>query len=282
MIPFLGTEARRAGAVNRYQLANHYDRVFRDVYVPHGHELTAADKAVAAWLWSRRKATVAGMSAAALHGSLWIDPHLPAELNQRSQHRTDGIVLHADTLWDDETRSLRGIPVTTATRTAFDIGRRGHIALAVVRLDALLRATGTKAADVAELVDRHRGAPGLIQLRKALQLSDPGAESPQETRTRLLLIGAGLPQPQTQLAVYDGRFIARLDMGWEEWRVGVEYDGAQHWTDPRQRSHDIERLADLEALGWRIVRVSAEMLKRRPWLVVERVRTALRQNGCRV
>jgi very-short-patch-repair endonuclease len=281
VIPFLGSEARRTGAVNRYQLANHYDAVFRDVYVPRGHELTAVDKAVAAWLWSKRTATVAGISAAALHGSLWIDAHLPAELNQRSQHRTRGIVLYADKLWEDEICSLNGILATTPARTAFDLGRRGLLTPAVIRLDALMRATRIKPVDIEALADRHRGARGLAQLRKALRVCDPGAESPQETRTRLTLLDAGLPPPRTQIEIFDGQLlVARVDMGWEEWRVAVEFDGAHHWTDPRQRSRDIERIAELEALGWRIVRVSGEMLRRRPRLLVERVRTALRTAGC--
>jgi hypothetical protein len=283
VLPFRGSDARRDGVLNRYQLATSYDAVFRDVYVPRGHELTATDKAVAAWLWSDRKATVAGLSAAALHGTLWIDAHLPAELNQRSQHKTSGILLHAEHLRDDETSLLRGIPVTCPIRTAFDIGRRGPLVASVVHLDALLRATHTTAADIDVIVDRYRGARGIVQLRKALRLADPGAESPQETKTRLLLVAAGIPPPETQIHVFDGRYlVARLDMGWQEWHVGVEFDGAQHWTDPRQRSRDIERIAELEALGWRIIRVSGEMLRRRPRQFVERVRAALRAAGCRI
>ena len=63
---------------------------------------------------------------------------------------------------------------------------------------------------------------------------DGGAESPQETRTRLVLVDAGLPKPQTQIVVtgHFGRTFARIDMGYEEFKVGVESDGVQHWTDP--------------------------------------------------
>lgn len=58
---------------------------------------------------------------------------------------------------------------------------------------------------------------------------DGGAQSPYETRTRLVLLAAGLPRPDTQLVVRDrGRFVARLDMGWAAWKVAVEFDGAQH------------------------------------------------------
>ena len=140
-----------------------------------------------------------------------------------------------------------------------------------------------KAADVALLAEQHRGARGIVQLRRVLRLMDAGSESPQETHTRLALVSAGLPRPQTQIVVTDaGRFVARLDMGWEEYLVGVEFDGAQHWTDPVQRTRDIDRLAELEELGWRIVRVSAEILRQRPHVMIGRIREALRSAGAPV
>jgi hypothetical protein len=282
--PFLGTEAIAAGKVNRYRLATHYDAVFRNVYVPADWKLTAADKAIAAWLWSGRRATIAGLSAAALHGSKWIDADLPAELNQRSQHSTAGIILHCEKLCDDEQCLVAGMPTTTPARTAFDLARRKGLRTAVTRLDALMRATNLKPSAIEDIADRHRGARGIEQLRGALRLVDPGAESPQETRTRLVLIEGGLPQPRTQIEIVDefGYLLARLDMGWPEWKVAVEFDGAHHWMDPAQRSRDIDRLAELEALGWRIVRVSGEMLRNRPWAVVQRAQAALRSAGCRI
>jgi very-short-patch-repair endonuclease len=79
-----------------------------------------------------------------------------------------------------------------------------------------------------------------------------------------------------------GAFEGRIDMGWDDWLVGVEYDGAQHWTDPAIRARDIDRQAKLEALGWRIVRVSADMLGYRPYIIVERTRAALRAAGAPV
>jgi hypothetical protein len=282
--PFIGTEALTAGIVNRYQLGTSYDAVFRNVYVPKGQKLTPADKAVAAWLWSGRRATAAGLSAAALHGSLWIDARLPAELNQPSRHKTIGILLHSDELFDDESALVGRIPATTPARTAFDLGRRRGVTLAVIRLDAMMQATNLKLADVDALIERHRGARGLTQLRNAISLSDAGAESPQETRTRLVLTSAGLRPRRTQIEVFDrfGAFEGRIDMGWDDWLVGVEYDGAQHWTDPAIRARDIDRQAKLEALGWRIVRVSADMLRYRPYIIVERTRAALRASGAPV
>ena len=228
-----------------------------------------------------RQATVVGVSAAAMHGAKWIDSRLPAELNQPSQRKTKGIVLHNDSLSSDETVVIRGLPVTTPARTAFDLGRRYGHTLAVIRVDALLQATDLELSDVLSLIDRHRGARGVVQLREVVELADGGAESPQETRTRLVLTDAGLRPTQTQIDVFDrfGDHIGRIDMGWPEWKVGVEYDGEQHWTDPAIRARDIDRQAELEALGWRLVRVSAEMLRYRPATIVQRARQALNAAG---
>ena len=110
---------------------------------------------------------------------------------------------------------------------------------------------------------------------------DSGADSPQETRTRLLLIAAGFPSPQTQILVCDqfGYFIGRIDMGWRQWKVGVEYDGPQHWTDPKRHARDIERLAELQSEGWITIRVSRDILRYRPDVFLGRVRDAMRVAG---
>lgn len=282
--PFRGTEALAAGRVTPHQLRTEFECVHRNVYVPRGQPLTPVTRAIAAWLWSGRTATVAGLSAAALHRTAWIDAWLPAELNRRSRDKTQGIILHSDTLWDDEICVRDGIPMTTPARTAFDLGRRKGLTTAVIRLDALAHATGVKAADVELLAERHRGARGLVQLRRVLPMVDGGAESPYETKTRLVIIASGLPRPQTQIEVPGewGAVLARIDMGWEEWKVGVEFDGAQHWTDPAQRTHDIDRLAELEARRWTIIRVSADLLRHRPEVVIARIRRALLAAGCRI
>ena len=273
--PFLGTEARARGLVTRRTLRSRHDQVHRDVYVPKGEELTPITRAQAAWLWSGREAIAAGFSAAALYGTQWIDPHLPAELYRRNGKPVKGIVIHRDELFEDETREVCGIRATTPARTAFDLGRRDRRLRALIAVDALTNATRLRSSDVLPLVERHGGVRGLVQLREVLDLMDPGAESPQETRTRLLLIDSGLPRPQTQISV--GRW--RIDMGWEEFKVGVEYDGPQHWTVPQRRTRDIEKYADLDFRGWRMVRVNDELLRYRSLLIVARTCRALQAAG---
>ncbi|MFG1934795.1 hypothetical protein ACGFK1_29770 [Mycobacterium sp. NPDC048908] len=261
--------------MTRRSLRSRHDRLHRNVYLEKGAELTPATRAVAAWLWSGRQATLAGFSAAALWGTRWIDPQLPAELYRRNGKPVNGIVVHRDTLFDDEVLPARGIPATTPARTAFDLGRRGRRLRALMAVDALANVTNLQASDVLSLVERHRGVRGLAQLREIVDLMDSGAESPQETRTRLLLIDSGLHRPQTQIAVGPWR----IDMGWDEFKVGVEYDGPQHWTQRRRRTRDIEKYADLDYRGWRMVRVNDELLRYRSRVIVVRTCRALSAAG---
>lgn len=280
--PFLGTEELARGTVTRRTLISRHDRVYRNVYMARGEELTPARRAVAAWLWSGRQATVAGLSAAALYGTDWIEPRQPAELYRRNGKPVDGILIHRDELLADETRLIRGIRATTPARTAFDLGRRGRREQALVDVDALANATRLLSSDVVPLLDRHRGVRGLVQLREVIDLMDRGAESPQETRTRLLLIDAGLPRPQTQIVVegdFGDRAFVRIDMGYEEFKVGIEYDGVHHWTDPSSRNRDIDKYAELARLGWLIIRVNSDLLRNRRHVIVERVCIALRAAG---
>lgn len=144
-------------------------------------------------------------------------------------------------------------------------------------IDALMNATRVRPEAVVTVADCHPGARGVAGLRRILELVDGGAESPQESRLRLILVSAGLPPPETQIEFRDLRI--RVDMGWREWKVAVEYDGVQHWADRRQRAWDIDRIALLEGSGWVVIRVSSDML-RRPHIVVERVRAKLRAAGC--
>ena len=279
--PFLGQEAVRRGQLSARQLQKDYQSVFRNVYLPKGTLLTALTRARAAWLWSAGEATLVGLSAAAVLGTKWIDPQARAELSRADRHSPKGIVAHTYDLTDDECCLVDGMPITTPVRTAFDIGRSMRRDHAVVHLDALTHATDLKIRDVLTLADGKRGLRGVRKLRKMLAFVDGGAESPQETRVRLLFMDAGLPVPETQIEFADeyGVVRIRVDMGWREWKVAVEYDGVQHWSDKYQRSWDIDRIAKLEAAGWVVIRVSAEMLTR-PGVIIERVLRALRCAGC--
>ena len=258
--PFIGSEAVATGQLTLYELRSRYDAIHRDVYLSRGSDLTAVTRAHAAWLWSGRAGVVAGQSAAALHGAKWVDHLAPAQLLYPNRRPPDGITTWSDRFEDDETSFIDGVRVTTPARTALDIACRYPRGRAVAAIDSLARATKLKVADVELLAERHRGRRGIRAAVEVLDLVDAGAESPQETRVRLLLIGAGFPRPETQIPVYDdyGQLIAVIDMGWRDIKVGVDYEGRHHRMSRGQFDRAIWRYDAINELGWDDVRVTAE------------------------
>lgn len=258
--PFLGSEAIASGALTRHRLRSAYATIHPDVYVSPGADLTAWSRAQAAWLWSRRRGVIAGQSAAAMHGAKWVDARQAAELLYDHRRPPAGIHTWSDRVADDEIQPISGMNTTTPARTALDLARRYPVGKAVAAIDALARATDLKLADVEMLAERYRGSRGIRNARIALDLVDPGAESPRETWLRLLLVRAGFPRPQTQIPVYDeyGQLVAVIDMGWAGIKVGVDYEGDHHRTDRRTFNKDIKRAEALTELGWTDVRVTVE------------------------
>lgn len=258
-VPFIGSEARSAGLVTPHALRTRYTAVFQDVYIPGETELTPVLRAKAGWLRSRRRGVVSGFSASAVYGSNWIDANRPATIVDTNRRRVPGLQVWAELPGPDEIAVVDGMRVTTPPRTAFDLARRYPLDTAVTAIDALGRATGLKVADVEVLAERHRGGRGVARARTVLGLVDTGAESPRETWLRLLLIRAGFPPPQTQIRVFGefGELVAVVDMGWEDIKVGVDYEGAFHRTAQRYQ-RDLRRHDALTDLGWIDIRVCSQ------------------------
>lgn len=271
--PFIGSEALTRGGLSRHQLRTGYRRVFPDVYTSAIAPMSLRDRITAAWLWSGRKATIAGLAAAALHGAKWVDDDVVIELICSNAKTPPGISTRRVKLLRGEQQVLGGALVTSPARTAFDVGRRGRVDDAVARLDALARATKLTLPDVTAVAQRHPGARGLRHLDTVLELADAGAESPRETWLRLLFIRAGLPRPRTQIPVTgsDGLPFAYLDMGWDDCMVAVEYDGEHHQTSRSLYTNDIRRTERVEQCGWQVIRVVKEDY---PADILRRVRLA--------
>lgn len=277
---FLGSEALAQGRLTEHELRRWHRALFRDVYVPAGHQPTLRDRIEGAWLRSGRSGVIAGVAASALHGAQWVDSDIPIEMVWPNTRPPDGIIARDETLADDETTTVAGIPVTTPARTAYDLGRHQRRVQAVARLDALARATPFATEDVLLIAKRRKGTRGLRKLRMALPLVDPGAASPKESWLRLRLIDAGLPTPTTQIPVIERGYwpFAWLDMGWKEYQVAAEYDGEHHQKDRPQYVKDHKRQRRLERLSWINVRVINEDDLND---VVRRVTDALRSRGWR-
>jgi very-short-patch-repair endonuclease len=107
-----------------------------------------------------------------------------------------------------------------------------------------------------------------------VELADGLAESPRETRLRLLLHRSALPSPVPQHTVRNGRrFVARVDFAWPELRLALEYDGVWH-GEPGQFGRDRHRLNQLTDVGWMVIFVTAADL-RRPDRLLARIERAL-------
>lgn len=279
---FIGTEAMADGVVTRRELARWYRAFFRNVYADRDRQLTVSDRAVGAWLWSKRRAIVTGVAASAMHGAEWVEADTPIELIYPHTHACPpaGIVARNERIADDEITVIDGTPVATIARTAFDLGRYQTRGQAIARLDASMRAAPFSIEDVLLLAKRYRGARGVKRLKEAMRLVDGGAASPRETWLRLLYVDAGLPKPKTQIPIFntDGTLLRTVDMGWEKYKILSEYDGDQHRTDRPQYVKDMRVIPKIERLGYIVQRVIKED---QPAAIVRNAREALVSRGWR-
>ncbi|WP_141242965.1 DUF559 domain-containing protein [Geodermatophilus obscurus] len=256
---FRGTDVVRRGLLTPAQLRGPAcRRLYRDVYVdaraPDSHRLRA--RAAARLLLPG--AVVSGLSAAVLWGVGLADERDDVELvlpPGTHPRRIPGI-------------RVRRVPLDPADVRVLDRVRVSSPAVATVRAAALLepdeavvaidRMVAAGVVDLRALRARAatRGAAP-ARVRRACTRADGLAESPQETRLRLLMVDGGLPTPVAQYVVrHEGRDVARVDFAWPELRIAVEYDGAWH-AEPGQFARDRRRLDRLQAAGWTVVFVTA-------------------------
>jgi hypothetical protein len=120
-------------------------------------------------------------------------------------------------------------------------------------------------------------ARGALAVRLALPEVRTGTDSPMETRTRLLIVRAELPEPVIGYTVRDenGDFIGTPDLAYVRERIAIEYQGSDHWTNPAVFADDIERRILFERAGWVVILVIADHIFRNQHWTTERIRTAL-------
>jgi hypothetical protein len=294
--PFRGSTAIDAGMATPAMLRGRdWRRLLRDVYIGHDAPVDHGVWCAAVALVLPPGAAIGGLSAAYLHGAPLVRPDSPVSVvlprGQQIRRREQRIVVHYTVLEATDLTSLgpadppalraagqpapgtadpaaltaAGLPLTTPERTAFDLGRRLRRADALVAVDALLRTGSLDLGKVAGLARERRHWPLISQLNEILRLADARAESPMETRMRLLFHDAGLPagEPQVEVREQDGHLIGRVDLGWRTRRLAVEYEGDHH-RERDQFRRDIARVNALRAAGWRVLRFAADDILRRP------------------
>ncbi len=159
----------------------------------------------------------------------------------------------AEDLRPDDIVTIDGVRLTTPLRTASDLGRFVPRPQALAAIDAFLHAGLITPEQLADETTRWRRRRGVRQLEAMVTIADPLCESPGESRMRLRAIDAGFPRPECQIPVHDltGRVKYRLDLGYRDRRIGLEYDGAE-FHGPDHAAADAERREWITRRGWRL------------------------------
>lgn len=130
--------------------------------------------------------------------------------------------------------------------------------------------------DLAAAAKRHGRRPGVRNLRLALDRIRHGSLSPQESRLRVELVDAGLPEPHLNHRIVERDvLLAMVDLAYPDRRVAIEYLGDHHRTDDGVYQADIYRRERLMAAGWNVVFVTAADLRGQTPRAVLSVRRAL-------
>ncbi|HEY9315213.1 DUF559 domain-containing protein [Williamsia sp.] len=282
--PFWGPDAPRPEGITRRMMERNFRRMHRGVLVSSTKTLGPLDLIDAALLRAGPSAALSGLSAAFLHGLSWYDDDSPIEISRHptGQGRCRGgiRVVRADLAPDDVT-IIDGRRVTTAVRTAYDLGRRPPRWRALGHLDDLINATGLDLRVLWRYIVGNPDMRGIRQIRELVPHIDPTSESPPESWLRLLIVDAELPRPESQIWVTDesGYEFARIDLGYRRFKIGIEFDGADFHDSADQMARDAARDAKLQRLGWIMVRVNGERMKDEPEDLLSEIDRHLRDRG---
>jgi very-short-patch-repair endonuclease len=216
------------------------------------------------------------MTAAWLHG-IDVDPCDPIEATvppHAGVSGRSGIAVRRAGLAAEDVVRVRGMPATTMERTIAELCGRLSVTEAVVVADAALHKRRIRLDQLASWAEAHPGMRGIRNLRRVITFAEPGAESPMESRLRMILVLAGLPRPRVQVSIHDaaGRFAGRPDLYYEHPRLGIEYDGEGHRHTLASDNQRQNRLLNAEV---RLLRFSAADVIGRHQPVVSQVRAML-------
>lgn len=277
------TDRRRARAdgITDWHL-RHRDvvRSSRDTYLPAGADGGVPRRIEAVLLGAPAGAVVSHLTAARLWGlevPLVADDgrvHLTVPPGSRVRSRADRRI-HCSRVPAPETRTIRGIRVTSPSRTWIDLAGLVPAGALLAVTDQLL-AKAFPADEFLRIVARSAGRRGVRIARQVVAVADAKAGSPMESVLRWLIHDAGLPRPVSQYVIRDGvgRFLAQVDLAWPEHRVVVEFDGNVH-RDRRVFVEDLRRQNGIVLADWRILRFSSADVLGRSAILLASLRGAL-------
>ncbi|MCC9175326.1 endonuclease domain-containing protein [Arthrobacter sp. zg-Y179] len=299
---FTVNEARSLGLPPSRLRRNEFDAVGYGLRAQRGRECSLAEQVRPLAPDSGR--TVASHTTAAALWEMWLPRGLeagPLHLTRPlryGQPRRSGVVGHNAALQQRDVIRSNGLLVTSPVFTWTDLASVLSLDDLVVAGDSLLRRQDApprggdlpwpdplcQVQDLQDVLDRRAGTRGVSTALTALGLVRAGVDSAPETRLRLLVHHAGLPDPDVNQWILgsDGRAISRPDLQYRRLRIALEYEGEHHLLDPDQWHRDIERDDRLRQLGWAVLRFTKQHLRPENRAgTAEKVRDALLARGWR-
>lgn len=282
-------EAGRAAGLSRRQFGSaDYPRVAHGLYVAAGVRTDALLRARPLLGRLTGDPHLSHQTAAELHG-LWVPKsallHVCRDAARKRLRPADiashQCPCHGDGREPGDIQELAGVPVSSPLKCFRELADVLELVDLVILGDSLV-ARGFVSPErlVADVADFH--GDGAIRARRAASYVRAGVESPPESRSRMLLIAGGLPEPVVNLEVVTrGGRRRRTDLGYKEWKVGGEYEGRHHAEDSAQYRSDIVRREEFDELGWRLILIESHGLYVDPMGTVDRMEAALRQAGWR-
>lgn len=274
--PFSRRQARAAGLSDSVLAGERFTTVFRGVHVSSAVVLTDAVRAEAALVPFAASTFASHASAARLH-RIPIPP-IPDEhvtvLDRAARRSRTGIRCHLGA--DDHVVSVGGVRVSDPARTFVELGELVGLVDLVIAGDHLVASGRCTLAALRARAAAARG-PGARAARAAARLVRERVDSPMETRLRLLLVLAGLPEPEVNPTIRDdrGEPLRRYDLYFRSSGTAVEYDGRHHIAREEQWSADLRRREAIDGDGVRLIVVVATDIFRTPDDLLRRVHRVL-------
>lgn len=278
--PFTRRAGLASGLTDQQLQGAAYRRIFHGVYADAATLITPTTRVEAARLIAPVDAFATHHTAARLLGGVVPDTpitHLGTARARRS--RVTNVRLHRYAALPPLVH-VAGQPVTDAAQTFLDLAGTLDLIDLVVLGDSLVQAGQCLPQDLRAAAAASHAA-WVRSARRAAAYVRSGAESAPETRLRMLVTLAGLPEPQTQVPVpgRGGRVEFRLDLGWEQVKVALEYDGRHHIERRDQWQSDLRRREECEGRGWRFVIVTSPDLYAAPPDLLRRIAATLQERG---
>lgn len=179
-----------------------------------------------------------------------------------------------------QTTVHRGVPVTTRAQTFLDLAAELDDVTLIIVGDGLCRRPPTTPGGLAAFLATAGPVRGLSRARRAVARVRAGVESQWETRVRLIIVAAGLPEPLVNDPAKDpyGGWLATIDLIYPHLKIAIEYQGDHHRTSRSQWRRDIKRARTLQAEGWILLYLTADDV-RYPNRFLGHLRQALAERG---